>query len=57
MFLGRGTAAAEAACLLRPVPVVSRRAFADAPPANDDVVVCEYLYDEAAQVRWRGRVG
>ncbi|KAK9836005.1 hypothetical protein WJX81_005277 [Elliptochloris bilobata] len=50
VFLGRGTAEAPAECLLRPVPVVSRRAFAEAPPANNDVLVCDYLYDEIAQV-------
>lgn len=56
VFLGRGTAQAEAACLLRPVPVVSRRVFAEAPPANNDVLICEYLYDETAQARPRFQV-
>ncbi len=51
VFLGRATGVAEAACLLRPAPVVSRRAFAEAPPASNDVLTCDYLYDEAAQAR------
>jgi len=51
VFLGRTTGVAEAACLLRPAPVVSRRAFAEAPPASNDVLTCDYLYDEAAQAR------
>ena len=50
MFLGRGTTEAPAECLLRPVPVVTRRVFAEAPPANNDVLVCDYLYDDVGQV-------
>ena len=34
-----------------------RRVFADAPPASNDVLVCDYLYDEAAQARMRLHVG
>ena len=57
VFLGRGTTQAPAECLLRPVPVVTRRAFAEAPPANNDVLVCDYLYDDVGQARaWHGAV-